>query len=384
MRFREFKLSESILREAEARIQHAEDLVFWEGSRGAVRALEGLKKMEQGGHRDVTIKWDGSPAIIFGRDGEGNFVLTDKSGFTAKGYNGKAKSGKELETMLMNRPGAKNPEKAEGYRALAANMRDIFDEYEKSVPKDFEGFYKGDLLYFNTPQVEGDDYVFTPNIVTYSVKTDSDIGKRIAQSKTGVVIHRYIDPQGQERPVTAKEVNDTLQGTEALAFPPVSVQRPPEVNDSSVKDLQAQISKNAASMDALLDKSKLAELKLTDLPNVFYSYLNSKVDTGMSGLGDDFAGWLQNSKVSKPKQQRIMELINQNRSGFQSIWQVVQGIQKVKNNIINQLDSQQTDVRASIGSDQGGEGYVLAHPQGDIKLVDREGFTRANRSVKRD
>ena len=62
MRFYEF----SILKEAEARIHHAEDVVFWEGSRGAVRAVESLKQLEQGGHKDVTIKWDGSPAIIFG------------------------------------------------------------------------------------------------------------------------------------------------------------------------------------------------------------------------------------------------------------------------------------------------------------------------------
>ena len=32
---------------------------------------------------------------------------------------------------------------------------------------------------------------------------------------------------------------------------------------------------------------------------------------------------------------------------------------------------------------QGGEGYVLAHPEGDIKLVSREYFSKANRSVER-
>ena len=73
-----------------ARIQHAEDVVFWEGSKGAIRAVESLKKLASGGHKDVTIKWDGSPAIIFGRDEiSGEFVLTDKSGFGAKGYDGK-------------------------------------------------------------------------------------------------------------------------------------------------------------------------------------------------------------------------------------------------------------------------------------------------------
>ena len=77
MRFHEFKLTESKLFEAEARIQHAEDVVFWEGSKGAARAIESLKILELGGHYVVRFKWYVSPAIIFGRDVDGMFVFTD-------------------------------------------------------------------------------------------------------------------------------------------------------------------------------------------------------------------------------------------------------------------------------------------------------------------
>jgi hypothetical protein len=31
----------------------------------------------------------------------------------------------------------------------------------------------------------------------------------------------------------------------------------------------------------------------------------------------------------------------------------------------------------------GGEGYVLAHPEGDIKLVPRKTFSKYNRAVER-
>jgi hypothetical protein len=51
----------------------------------------------------TSVKWDGSPAVVFGVDENGNFILTDKSGFTAKGYDGKAKSAKEIETMIKRR-----------------------------------------------------------------------------------------------------------------------------------------------------------------------------------------------------------------------------------------------------------------------------------------
>ena len=36
-----------------------------------------------------------------------------------------------------------------------------------------------------------------------------------------------------------------------------------------------------------------------------------------------------------------------------------------------------------MGDKAGGEGFVLAHPEGAIKLVDRAGFTAANRAIER-
>lgn len=376
-------VGESQLNEAEARIQHAEDIVFWEGSKGAARAIESLKNLEKGGHQDVTIKWDGSPALIFGRDSDGNFILTDKSGFNAKGYDGKAKSSKDLRAMLMNRPGAqKDPQ---GYTPFANNMADIFNEYEKAVPKDFRGFFKGDLLYFNTPEVEDDHYIFTPNVVTYRVKVNSEIGKRIGASRTGIVIHRVVEADGTEHPLKDMGI---FQGNDVLVLPPVTAQKAPQVNDSHVQDLQAMLSKNASAIDALLQKRQ----GLSDLAQIFYTYLNSKVDTGLTNLAQGFPQWLASSKVSKPKQQKILQLIQENTQGFNALWDLVHGVMKVKDDIINQFEKQEADITAEIGSHgpadpsthgKGGEGYVLAHPDGDIKLVPRAFFTKANRSVKR-
>jgi hypothetical protein len=381
--FRGRLVGESQLNEAEARIQHAEDIIFWEGSKGAVRAIESLKSLEQGKHTDVTIKWDGSPAVIFGRDEQGNFVLTDKSGFGAKGYNGKSTSADDLEQMLMNRPGyKKNPE---GYGPFINNMKNIFDEYERATPKDYRGFFKGDLLYFNTPEIEDGRYHFTPNIVTYDVKVDSEIGKKIAASKTGIVIHREVDANGTEGTL---QNGDIFLGNEVLVLPPVVAQQAPQVNDNDIKTLQAMVAKHAAQIDDILTRRP----GLSDLPTIFYTYLNSKVDTGIKDLAQGFSIWLAQSKVSKPKQQKIIEIINNNVDGFNALWNVVHGIMKVKDNIINQFESQEADITASIGSKgpaaqgthgTGGEGYVLAHPEGDIKLVPREFFTKANRSVER-
>ena len=393
MRYSDFKIVENVehLYEADARIQHAEDLIFFQGSKGAIRTLEALKSMEQGGQENVTVKWDGSPAIIFGRNENGEFILTDKSGFTAKGYDGRAKSAEALQKMLMARPGARNPDpkKAEGYARLASNMRDIFDEYEKAVPKDFLGYLKGDLLYFNTPEVIDNKFVFTPNIVTYRVGVNSDLGKQIAQSKTGIVVHRLMDENGQEGPVPN---NLQFIGTEVLLFPSVTVQQPAEIDDEDINALKASVSKFGASIDKLLDKPTLMQLKMTDLSTIFYTYMNSKVDTGLTNLGQDFLEWMKTSKISGVKQTRIIDHISQNQQAFNAMWDIVSGILLVKDKIIKQFDSHDSTVKADIGPHgpvtpdahgDGGEGYVLAHPEGDIKLVPRAYFTKANRSVQR-
>jgi len=376
-------VGESVQLDEGARIQHAEDLIFWEGSAGAVRALESLKKLETGGHKNVTIKWDGSPAVIFGRDEEGNFILTDKSGFTAKGYDGKAKSGEDLENMFLNRSGGKNRENP-SYVKFAGNMKGIFDLFQQATDENFRGYLKGDLLYFNTPKKLEGKYVFKPNVVQYAVDAGSDIGKRIGASTTGIVVHRFMDEVGNERPLKAGEIDSIVQGPRVLVVPSVTAQRPPEVDDSSLKALRQTISKNAKSIDALLNEGQLKANQLTDLPTILYTYLNSKVDSGLTNLAQDFSGWLAQSKVSEAKKRKVVEWINKNVTGFNALWQVVEGIMRVKDNIIRQLDQHGADIEATINGQQGGEGYVLAHPQGDIKLVSREYFTKANRAVERD
>ena len=116
---------------------------------------------------------------------------------------------------------------------------------------------------------------------------------------------------------------------------------------------------------------------------ILYKYTNSKVDTGLDNLGRDFVKWLSTSNVSRIKQQKIIDYIKQNMQAFSSLWEVVNGIMDVKNDIIKQLDSQ-GEIKAKLRTgDDGGEGYVLAHPGGDIKLVNRAGFSAANRAVQR-
>ena len=387
MRYNEFKLVESVIKEGAdgPRIDHAEDLIFWEGSAGAMRAINAIRSMESGGHEEVTLKWDGSPALIFGRDENGEFILTDKSGFTAKGYNGKAKSPEDLEQMLLNRPGASNPDprKAENYKSFVGNMKDIYDEYEKAVPTNFRGYLKGDLLYYNTPEKLNDRYSFTPNIVTYEVKADSALGMKIGISKTGIVIHRYTDLSGKEVQATKDMIEKAVQGTEVLAVSPVYVQKPANVDNKELAQAEAVVKQNAPKIDELLNIDELRQKKLTDFSKILYTYTNQSVDTGLNNLGIDFKDWIAKSKLSGAKRNNVLEHIGQHPNAFNALWKTVKTIMKVKDDVVRQFDSHDSEVVQKIGKDKGGEGYVMKHDQGDIKLVPREFFSKANRAKQR-
>lgn len=376
MRFREIKM----LMEAEARIQHAEDIIFWEGSKGAMRVLASLKSLEQKGHKDVTIKWDGSPAVIFGRNENGDFVFTDKSGFGAKGYNGKPTSAEDVRQMFLNRSGGSRRNDPKQI-AFSNAMADLYNQFELIVPENHRGYFKGDLLYSKTPKLEKGNYVFTPNIVTYAVDAESDLGRRISKSNAGVVIHRKVDFEGNEEPL---DDVDIFTGDSVLVVPPISVEQPAKKVSPAVNKLEQIVKANAGKIDSLLDASQLRTLKMTDFPKVLYSYINSKVDTGLSRLGADFSQWLQSKPgISDSKKDRMLQYIMDHKEGWSALWKTVSAIMQIKDKIIDQFDASAGHVKQSISGQTGGEGYVLAHPDGDIKLVPRSTFTAANRAVER-
>jgi len=381
MRIVEFKNIDQkrlILKElSPARINHAEDLIFWEGSAGAMRAVQQLEQLAKG-TKSLTIKWDGSPAIIFGRNPNGEFIFTDKHGFMAKSYDGRATSPDDLEGAIMQR--AKDKSKAKTYRQYASKMKSVFELFQNAVPNNFQGYFVGDMLYFNTPKKVGNSYVFQPNVVNYQVPAETDLGKRMGSSRAGVVVHYIMSEKGRTMPV--KDLN-MIQGTDVLAIPPTTVNKSQPVDVSAVNQLKGMIQQSSSGIDKLLDRNALAGMKLADFPNLLYTYLNSKVDSGMKGLGSDFVKWLQSSAVTEVKKTRIMNYIKANTQSFMALWKIVNGIMVAKDSIIKQLDKSKGAVNATVNGKPGGEGYVLKSPKGNIKLVRRSGFTKANRAINR-
>ena len=182
------------------RIEHPEDMVFDMGSRGAQQALTGIVNTARQ-PETATVKWDGKPAIIFGRKPNGDFVLTDKSGFLAKGYDGLATSPDMIARIMAARGGERGE--------LVAIYQKLFPLLRAATPPDFRGYVQGDLLYSRQPaQVKG-QYVFQPNTVKYAVDANSDLGRKIGASDAAVVIHTQLDaPGASATPIRAAALNE--------------------------------------------------------------------------------------------------------------------------------------------------------------------------------
>ena len=357
--YQPYKLTEGV------RIEHPEDLAFDHGSKGIMQALAGIKRAAAEPAKTNTIKWDGKPAVIFGRDSAGDFVLTDKSGFLAKGYNGLAKSPKDIERIMSLRKGDRTE--------LVAIYAKLFPLLSRTIPKDFRGYVQGDLLYSDTPPLENGAYVFTPNTVTYRINADTPLGKAVGASEAGVAVHTAIDAPGSPAtPVTSAVLNKA---------PGVLILDPTMKDTGSKITLNAQLiaqvediyNNYAPEIDAFFNPNELRNRKITNVPELLKQYINSKVRTGnYKNMIKDFGPWIEQKQPTKAP--RVIDWMNENKGAVAALFSSFLNISQLKNDLVRQLDAQDQDVKANIGNEPGHEGYVGA----GMKFVDRMRFSQAN------
>jgi len=347
-----------------ARIDHPEDLVFDHGSAGLKRALDGLKSVVED-PQNTTVKWDGMPAIIFGRKPDGQFILTDKSAFNSKSYDGLATSPEDIKRIMDNRKG----DRADLIRLYA----NLFPLLERTIPKDFEGYVKGDLLYSARPAVVDGAFEFTPNTVTYRIPTDGDLGKKVANSQVGIAIHTYMPyPGGGSSPITS----DVLQPSKGVLILDPTIKEPRQIAlDSKIlSNVEKILSERSEQIDRLFNPQELRNRKITNLPALMKQYINSRVREGsLENLIAEFPDWIR-EKESTGKVSRIFDWLKENRYGLVSAMRSFAEISKLKNDVVRQLDSQANEVKATINGKPGHEGYV----NDGLKYVDRMRFSAAN------
>jgi hypothetical protein len=366
-------------------IEHIEDLVFRKGTRGAQEALGVIEHLKDNTKKSTTVKWDGKPALVFGRMPDGGFVLTDVAGFTAKGYDGLFRSPKQAINLLAKRDAqaVEQGKPATRVESLGPMYQKLFPMLQAAIPENFKGFVQGDLLYTSRPPEEAGNLVFKPNTIEYNIPAASKLGQEIADSDVGVAIHtRYKEPGATKQALGRPNLNP-VPGL--LLMEPIAPAENVQPEDSKlVKQLRSVVSKHGASIDGLFNPAELRAAQITDLPKLavdFINYLihNTGHDTSEVGNFDasnivtDFFNWLKVT-VTPKKYANIVEYTQSPRSnmaGLSAAFAAFILLHDIKMDILQQLDRQVP----------GQEGWVVTVPGGMVKFVNRFGFTRANRAV---
>jgi hypothetical protein len=165
-------------------LEHLEDLVFNGGYDGAMSALDYVESLHNmlsegtGTTSKLTVKWDGSPAVVCGVDPkDSRFFVGTKSAFSKQPK--LCKTTKDIAKFYSDKP------------ELAVKLQSALQHLKKLG---IGGVMQGDLMFtegdVTQEEVNNEQcYVFTPNTITYAVPVDQKIGKRISQAKLGIVFH---------------------------------------------------------------------------------------------------------------------------------------------------------------------------------------------------
>ena len=163
-------------------LEHIEDEIFnfgIDGGRASINFIRSLRDMLVSGSSrsvNVTVKWDGAPAIFCGKHPEtGKFFVAKKSLFnkTPKFYTSIAEIDDDLSGDLATK-----------FKACFNNLKDI------GIDNILQGdlmFTKGDLT---KQDINGESYeTFQPNTILYAVPSTSKLASTMRKANVGIVFH---------------------------------------------------------------------------------------------------------------------------------------------------------------------------------------------------
>jgi len=396
-------LNEAVLAEAKSvHMTHLEDLLLDRGYDGAVEALsyaESVRNMLAKGKGDrgnVTVKWDGSPAIFAGTDpSDGKFFVGTKA------------------VLSKNPKYIKSPADVRKYYNDQPDLGKTLLAAHKFLQKlGISGVVQGDLMFtegeVTTEDFDGEaHYVFTPNTITYAVPVDSDLGRTIARAKLGIVLH------------TTHEAGESLRDTEMSFGVDISgLNDTPDVwvDDATYKDYTGVVSltpeedKNIKQEIAAATK-RLKQLGKANFETIISNpdfkrhiqpFINKRVRTGeyISDTTEFVKGFFEFFQEKTKKgiedlkpnfQQKRLDKIDakkafleENEKALYALLDLYVHLNNIKLLLIKKLNVID-GVKTFIKSEEGGydvtnpEGFVAIGSDGNaVKLVDRLEFSKMN------
>jgi len=376
-------------------MEHLEDAVFNEGTKGindAVNFLKSVANMLRGKSKsgvNVTVKWDGAPAIFCGTNPEnGKFFVGTKSVF-----NKTPKINYTHDDIRENHGGG-----------LADKLHVALNHLPKLGIK---GVIQGDMMFssedLSTETINDVSHItFTPNTITYAVPADSKLAKQISNARMGIVFH-------------TKYTGTTMTGLKGSFGVDVSkLNKTSSVwfEDAYLKDVSGSAtltSKETADIDRIIKKIDVVAKKYGRFADAFIKnkglvaeikiYINANVRSGVStGTAMGFMAYMdaktqtQIDKLKKPKakekkqlqKDKTMKLLSTYGSRIDQVFKLHSLLAQAKLIIVRKLEkvkSMGTFIKKGDGFDvTAPEGYVAIDRYGTkaLKLVDRLEFSRQN------
>ena len=398
-------LIEFITEDKNTHLEHLEDEIINNGSKGArtsIEFLKSIKKMLQGGKggSNVSVKWDGAPAIFAGTNPEnGRFFVGTKSIFNAT-----PKINYTVSDISRNHGGA---------------LADKLAVALKYLPKlGIKGVLQGDLLFTSDDKknavVNGEkSVVFTPNTITYAVPVAStSMYNRIRAAKIGIIFHTSYSGKTMKglKASFGAGVGGLRQNSNVFfddarykqAEDPGLNKAEEKRFDAIIRMAEGSVYKGGAFID-LIKKDKGPLSLGVQLKTFFNTYIRAGQKIGNAkALTNNFEVYfrgklkkeIDSKKTNKSKQkyeeilEAGMKILRPNRQGLYFAIASYITLQTAKSMLLsklNQIQSIGSFMRTSTGYKvTNPEGYVAINKGNAVKLVDRLVFSQANFNVAKD
>ena len=381
---------------------HIEDLILdggVKGARQAILALRSLRDMLSGNSKksvDITVKWDGAPAVFAGEDPRDGSFFVAKKGI----FNSNPKIYKSHEDI-----------KADTSGDLTKKLILAFDELQKLGIK---GVIQGDFMFDNSDlkkeTIDGKSFlVFHPNTIAYAVPNDSDIAKEIRSAKIGIVWHTIYNGATFEtmQAEFGREIVPKLKKSKSVWMVDATMPDLSGTATLTAKETEA-VTKNLSNAGKLFKQiasSTLKELESNKELNLLINvYNNRKVRDGQritdtkahaTGLvmfvNDRYAKEIDKRSSEKGKQAQVTkrdELLKffskGNIKNLQKVFEMQNFVVDSKLIIINKLN-RLSNIGTFVKTKSGfrvtnPEGFVAIDRMegGAVKLVDRMEFSANN------
>ena len=395
-----FEIQEAAKAGKNVHMTHIEDRVIYGGVKGAresILALRSLRDMLAGSvnsSTNVTVKWDGAPAVFAGIDpSDGQFFVAKKGIFNKepKVYKSEADVRADTTGDLSDK--------------LVTAFNELKDLGIKDVIQGDIMFTKGDL---NSESIDGEKFItFQPNTIVYAVPVKSELAKTMQKANLGVVWHTTYKGKDFASMKASFGVNlKSLKKKSSVWYQDADLKDlsgTATLTQNDTDEVTEQLSK-AGKIFQKIKSTTLSELENNlDLAIKIETFNNTLVRKGQR-IGNtashvkNLIKWFDEKykkeydkrssekgkqAVLQKQQNEMLFFSKDNKKNLDMMFQLMNAIVDAKLIIINKLDKLKdidTFVRTRNGFKvTGSEGFVaIDNKGGAVKLVDRLEFSTNN------